>query len=216
MNVRHSDAPRSLAASSSSRLNEASRARTITATNGKLNEMCAMMIAPRLSGHGRSSGHGMIAREEHQHGDAHADFRHHDRQRQRALERRLERKAETPAGDRDQRAEDHADRGWRSPRSSANCRTRSSRSLSLNTAPYQSSVKPCPDDVAAALVEAERHQRQQRRVEEDRDQHEPQAQRPAGEIIERGGVLFHRLQPLPPSGRSSPAPRSRRRSGTSG
>ena len=61
-NACHSDAPRSRAASSSSRLKFASRARTTTATKGKLNEMWAMVIAPRLRGHGRPVGHPIRAK----------------------------------------------------------------------------------------------------------------------------------------------------------
>ena len=57
--MRHSPAPRSLAASSSSRLNEARRARMTMATKLNENEMCEMMIAPRFSGQGRDVGQGM-------------------------------------------------------------------------------------------------------------------------------------------------------------
>ena len=63
LNTCHSDAPRSRAASSSSRLKLASRARTTTATKGKLNEMWAMVIAPRLSGHGRPAGQPIRAKK---------------------------------------------------------------------------------------------------------------------------------------------------------
>ncbi len=59
MNVRHSPAPKSLAASSSSRLKLARRARTTVATNGNANETCAMVMAPRLSGQGSPVGHGI-------------------------------------------------------------------------------------------------------------------------------------------------------------
>src|SRR5688572_26225955 len=57
-NVRHSLAPRSLAASSSSRLNEERRARTTVATNGNAKEVWAMIMAPRLSGQGSPIGQG--------------------------------------------------------------------------------------------------------------------------------------------------------------
>ncbi len=60
--VCHSLAPRSLAASSSSRLKPASRARTTTATKGKLNEICAMVIWDRLSGQGMPEGQPMRAK----------------------------------------------------------------------------------------------------------------------------------------------------------
>tara|TARA_B100001093_G_C26715650_1_gene965515 strand:- start:176 stop:694 length:519 start_codon:yes stop_codon:yes gene_type:complete len=50
-------APRSKAASSWSRLNVANRARIMTATNGKLNKICAQVIFERLSGQGKSLGH---------------------------------------------------------------------------------------------------------------------------------------------------------------
>ena len=53
----HSLAPKSIAAFSSSRLTDASRPRTMTATNGKVKVIWAMMMLPRLSGHAKSRGH---------------------------------------------------------------------------------------------------------------------------------------------------------------
>ncbi len=59
--IAHSPAPRSRAASASAPSKLASRARTTSAT--KLNEKVAwaMMITPRLAGHGNSAGHGTMA-----------------------------------------------------------------------------------------------------------------------------------------------------------
>ena len=56
-NACHSVAPKSLAASSSSRLKLASRARTTIVTKGKQKVIWAMVIALRLSGQGRVVGH---------------------------------------------------------------------------------------------------------------------------------------------------------------
>jgi hypothetical protein len=49
-------APRSSAASSWAKLNVANRARIITATNGKLNKICAQVIFERFNGQGKSLG----------------------------------------------------------------------------------------------------------------------------------------------------------------
>ena len=98
--IRHSPAPRSRAASSSSRLNEARRPRMTMATKLNEKEMCEMMIAPRFSGQAQRGRPGQDLGEEHQHGDAHADLRHHDGQAERALKRRLERESEAPEQER--------------------------------------------------------------------------------------------------------------------
>ena len=62
-NACHSVAPRSFAASSSSLLKLAKRARTTMATNGKQNVICAIVIAERLSGHGKSVGQSTFAKK---------------------------------------------------------------------------------------------------------------------------------------------------------
>ena len=59
--IRHSPAPRSLAASSNSRLNEASRPRMTMATKLNEKEMWEMMMAPRFRGQIRSVGQGRIS-----------------------------------------------------------------------------------------------------------------------------------------------------------
>lgn len=71
----------------------------------KQKETCAMMMAPRLNGHGRSWGRGHDAREEEQHRHAHADLGYYDGERERALDDALERKPEAPKHNGGKRAE---------------------------------------------------------------------------------------------------------------
>ena len=135
-------------------------------------------------------GPGQHAGEEQQHGDAHADFRHHERQREGALHHRPAREAVAPQQHRGERADDERDqRGHKGDGQRVG--EGDQQDLVVEQLLVISEREAAPDGVALGVVEAEGDQRDQRRVEKEEHAEQPSPHLPHAIIFERRAFLGH-------------------------
>ncbi len=150
-----------------------------------------MVIADRFSGHGKV-GRPIYFREEDQEGNAEADFRNNDRQRHRALDQPFEREAEAPEHDRRQRA-DYQTHDCRQKCDGQRIDHRLYQTIVVQRLFIIFEREAFPLDIAPAVIEAENHQHQKRRIEEQHGQPDPAAHPQFAGIFERGdgGAIEH-------------------------